>query len=94
MKNKEIIAKKNGPLNLIFQMVEMMSKIENELTNSDIRFILLKSSFDEDATLYEKISLIFSNENKPKQIYDKLKEEVKTCQEKFNNIKKIMEFYK
>jgi len=93
LKNKEIIAKKNGSLDLIFKMVEKMSKIENELINSDIKFIQLKNSLDKDETLYEKISLIFSDENKKKQIYNKLKEEVKTCQEKFNNINKIMEFY-
>ena len=96
LKNKEIILKKNGTFNLIFQMNEMIAKIEEELNNSEIKYIQLKNAFDEEAkeeTIYEKILLIINNENKSKIIYSKLKDEFNLCKEKFNNIEKIIEFY-
>ena len=77
-KNKEIL-----PGKYILESVKVKSKIENDLSKSQVKFETMKNLIDDD-TFYKKILIIYDkDEQKAKNIYDKIKNDFQSCKKIF-----------
>jgi len=78
----------------LFESVKIKNKIENDLSNSRVEYGLMSDLINEDSPFYNKILVICDkNEEKAKKIYDKIKNDLKKCNDLFSKIEKIKDFY-
>ena len=88
IKNEEIL---NGKYCL--ESVKVKSKIEDDLSKSQVKFETMNNLIDYD-TFYKKILIIYDkDEQKSKNIYDKIKNDLQSCNKLFLKFEKIKDFY-
>ena len=68
-------------------------KILKDLKNGNIIYEILRRSMVDDKEFRNKISLITSDENENKLLFEKLKNNFEQCQKDFNSIEIILEYY-
>ena len=70
------------------------SKVEDDLKNSRIKYDVCANLIDENNSFYERILVIFDrNEDDAKKIYEKIKENLNICKNKFDKFEQIEDFY-
>ena len=88
IKNEEILTGK-----YCLESVKIKSKIENDLSKSQVKFEIMNNLIDYD-TFYKKILIIYDkDEQKSKNIYDKIKNDLQSCNKLFLKFEKIKDFY-
>ena len=88
IKNEEIL---NGKYCL--ESVKVKSKIEDDLSKSQVKFETINNLIEYD-TFYKKILIIYDkDEQKTKKIYDKIKNDLQSCNKLFLKFEKIKDFY-
>jgi len=89
IKNEEI---KNGKY--LLESLKIKKKIEDDLSNSKVKYGLMTDLINDNNSFYNKILLICDrNEQKAQNIYNKIKSDLKNCNNLFLKIKKIKDFY-
>ena len=88
IKNEEIIIGK-----YCLESVKIKSKIEDDLSKSQVKYEIINNLIDYDI-FYKKILVIYDrDEQKAKNIYDKIKNDLQSCNKLFLKFKKIKDFY-
>ena len=78
----------------LYESIILKTKISNDLTNFKIKYDLAFNLIDENDSFYQKILVISDqNENQSKNIYNKMKENLNFCKQKFDKFELIEDFY-
>ena len=78
----------------LYESIILKNKILNDLTNFKIKYDLAFNLIDENDSFYQKIFVIWDqNENQSKNIYNKIKENLNFCKQKFDKFELIEDFY-
>ena len=89
IKNKEISQGK-----YLMESILLKSKVLKNLDDNKIKFDIANNLIDENDSFYQKIFVLADqNKDQAKKIYDKLKESLKMCHNKFEKFGGIQEFY-
>ena len=92
LKNEKFILEPNIRQSLYFiKSLEIKNKIISDLNNNRIKYDIINNLIDKKNTLKYKISVIGGEETD--KILNKLKENLKICQKKFEDLKLIADYY-
>jgi len=77
-----------------FESVKVKSKIEDDLSKSQVKFETINNLIDYDNSFYNRILIIYDkDEQKAKIIYEKIKNDLHSCNKLFSKFEKIKDFY-
>ena len=87
IKNNEISNSK-----YLYNTVLIKNKIYNDLQNNQVPYNIVKDLLEDDI-FYKKIIVIIEDETESKELYNKFKENMQICNELFDELETIKDYY-
>ena len=75
----------------LYESLRIKYKIYNDLNNNTVRYDIINGLIDDTNDFYNKVLVIANDDSK--NIYNKLKKNLKICTEKFSQLEVIEDFY-
>ena len=77
----------------LIESLDMKNKFKEQITNNKIKYDIIKNLIDENNSLYQKIFVVFDEEEgNAKKAYDKIKENMKIVEKKFEQFEIILDY--